>query len=46
MKMAGFGLLIVGLIMLLVAALGYHNWEWSAAGIAFLLVGGFIFKGS
>jgi TM2 domain-containing membrane protein YozV len=43
MKFAGLGLLIIGLIMLLVAAIGYHNWEFSVAGIAILLLGGFVF---
>jgi TM2 domain-containing membrane protein YozV len=43
MKFAGLGILIIGLIMLLVAAIGYHNWEFSVAGIAILLLGGFVF---
>jgi membrane protein implicated in regulation of membrane protease activity len=43
MKFAGLGLLIIGLIMLLVGAMGYHSWEWSVAGIAILLLGGFVF---
>jgi purine-cytosine permease-like protein len=43
MKFAGLGILIIGLIMLLVAAIGYHNWEFSVVGIAILLLGGFVF---
>lgn len=43
MKEVGFGMLLVGLIVAIVASIGYQSWEASVVGVSILIVGGFIF---
>jgi hypothetical protein len=46
MKAVGLVLLVGGLVTALVGIFAFGNWMWFGIGVAFLLVGAFIFKNS